>query len=118
MNSKPRLNILFSFFRLFEKGETDSGLSHVRHLIDSQGADLEQSVRRGDLFATITQHYVKLGQLDKAYASVEELKRLVPDINLSYYYDPKMLEALGFKRSIKKELSSDNEDAIEELLGD
>lgn len=93
-------------------------MQQVRHLLDSQGSDLEQSVRRGDLFATITQHYINIGDTDKARATVEELKRLVPGINLNYYYNVSVLEALGYKMKIQRQESSDKEEDIEELLGE
>ncbi|KAF3422708.1 hypothetical protein E2986_01971 [Frieseomelitta varia] len=104
--------------KLFDRGETNAAMQQVRQLLDSQGADLEQSVRRGDLFATITQHYVNIGDTDKARASVEELKRLVPGINLAYYYNMDVLETLGYKMKIQRQESSDKEDDIEELLGE
>ena len=93
-------------------------MQQVRQLLESQGANLEQSVRRGDLFATITQHYINIGDTDKARASIEELTRLVPGINLTYYYNVGVLEALGYKMKIQRQESSDKEDDIEELLGE
>ncbi|XP_023246567.1 intraflagellar transport protein 140 homolog [Copidosoma floridanum] len=104
--------------KLFEKGETESAMSHVRFLLDSQGEKLEQSIRRGDLFASITEHYLEMGDIDKARASIEELRRLVPGINLSFYYNTGVLEKLGYKYTIKKQESSDRDDDIEELLGE
>ncbi|XP_076624343.1 intraflagellar transport protein rempA [Colletes latitarsis] len=104
--------------KLFDKGETGTAMQQVRQLLDSQGPDLEQSVRRGDLFATITQYYINIGDTDKARAAIEELKRLVPGINLSYYYNMSVLESLGYKMKIQREESSDKEDDIEELLGE
>lgn len=103
---------------MFDRGETSSAMQQVRQLLESQGANLEQSVRRGDLFATITQHYINIGDTDKARASIEELKRLVPGINLTYYYNMGVLEALGYKMKIQRQESSDKEDDIEELLGE
>lgn len=93
-------------------------MQHVRHLLDSQGPNLEQSVRRGDLFATITQHYANIGDTEKAWATIEELKRLVPGINLSYYFNVNLLEKLGYKVKVQQEDNSDKDDGIEELLGD
>lgn len=93
-------------------------MQQVRQLLDSQGSDLEQSVRRGDLFATVTQHYMDIGDTDKARAAIEELKRLVPGINLSYYYNASVLESLGYKMKVQRQESSDKEDDIEELLGE
>ncbi|XP_076752394.1 intraflagellar transport protein rempA [Xylocopa sonorina] len=104
--------------KLFDRGETGAATQQVRQLLDSQGPDLEQSVRRGDLFATITQHYLDIGDADKARATVEELKRLIPGINLSYYYNVGVLEGLGYKMKIQRQESSDKEDDIEELLGE
>ncbi|XP_050592532.1 intraflagellar transport protein 140 homolog isoform X2 [Bombus affinis] len=104
--------------KLLDRGETSPAMQQVRQLLESQGANLEQSVRRGDLFATITQHYINIGDTDKARASIEELKRLVPGINLTYYYNVGVLEALGYKMKIQRQESSDKEDDIEELLGE
>ncbi|XP_046604167.1 intraflagellar transport protein 140 homolog [Neodiprion virginianus] len=104
--------------KLFEHGETEAAVSQARQLIESQGSDLEQSVRRGDLFATLTQHYANIGETEKARGTIEELKRLVPGINLSYYYNVNLLEALGYKINIQRQDSSDKDDGIEELLGE
>lgn len=103
---------------MLDRGETSPAMQQVRQLLESQGANLEQSVRRGDLFATITQHYINTGDTDKARASIEELTRLVPGINLTYYYNVGVLEALGYKMKIQRQESSDKEDDIEELLGE
>ncbi|XP_018367510.1 PREDICTED: intraflagellar transport protein 140 homolog isoform X1 [Trachymyrmex cornetzi] len=104
--------------RLFDRGETETAMQQVRHLLDSQGPNLEQSVRRGDLFATITQHYANIGDTEKAWATIEELKRLVPGINLTYYFNINLLEALGYKMKVQRQDSSDKDDGIEELLGE
>lgn len=88
--------------KLFDRGETATAMQQVHQLLDSQGPDLEQSVRRGDLFATITQHYINIGDTDKARASIEELKRLIPGINLAYYFNVSVLEALGYKMKIQQ----------------
>lgn len=101
--------------KLFDRGETATAMQQVHQLLDSQGPDLEQSVRRGDLFATITQHYINIGDTDKARASIEELKRLIPGINLAYYFNVSVLEALGYKMKIQREENSDKEDDIEEV---
>lgn len=104
--------------RLFERSETETAMQQVRYLLDSQGSNLEQSVRRGDLFATITQHYANKGDTEKAWATIEELKRLVPGINLSYYFNINLLEQLGYKMTVQQQDSSDKDDGIEELLGE
>ncbi|XP_012060565.1 PREDICTED: intraflagellar transport protein 140 homolog [Atta cephalotes] len=104
--------------RLFDRGETETAMQQVRHLLDSQGPNLEQSVRRGDLFATITQHYANIGDTEKAWATIEELKRLIPGINLTYYFNINLLEALGYKMKVQRQDSSDKDDGIEELLGE
>ncbi|XP_076655730.1 intraflagellar transport protein rempA [Halictus rubicundus] len=104
--------------KMLDRGDTGTAMQQVRHLLDSQGSDLEQSVRRGDLFATITQYYINIGDTDRARATVDELKLLVPGINLNYYYNVSTLEALGYKMKIHRQESSDREDDIEELLGE
>lgn len=86
--------------KLFNRGDTDMAISQVRQLIDTYGNDLEQSIRRGDLFATITQHYADNGNIEKARASIEEL------------------ELLGYQINVQREESIDNDDGIEELLGE
>ena len=56
--------------------------------------------------------------MGKARGTIEELKRLVPGINLSYYFNANLLETLGYKMQVEKEESSDRDDDIEELLGE
>ncbi|KAK0096463.1 hypothetical protein PV326_005425 [Microctonus aethiopoides] len=104
----------------FDRGESEAAVYQLRQLIDAHGSNLEQSVRRGDLFATITQHYVNIGDMEKARSSIEELKRLVPSINLSYYYNSNLLEALGYRIHNQREEESlyEKDDGIEELLGE
>lgn len=105
--------------KIFNRGESDVAMAQVRQLLDLYGSDLEQSVRRGDLFATITQHYADAGNIDKARASIEELQRIVPGINLNYYYNQNLLEALGgYKINAQREENIDKDDEIEELLGE
>jgi len=112
-------NVFFLLLsRLFDKNETETAMQQVRLLLDSQGPNLEQSVRRGDLFATITQHYANIGDTEKAWATIEELKRLVPGINLTYYFNINLLETLGYKMKVQRQDSSDKDDGIEELLGE
>lgn len=104
-------------FRLLERGDAEPAMKQVQFLLDSQGDSLEQSIRRGDLFALLTQHYLNVGDVDRAKATIEELKRLVPSINLSYYYNASVLEALGYKVKPDK-TESPGDDDIEELLGE
>ncbi|XP_012271619.1 intraflagellar transport protein 140 homolog [Orussus abietinus] len=104
--------------KLFDRGDTEAASIQVGQLLEIYGPDLEQSVRRGDLFATMTQHYASLGEDDKARATIEELKRIVPGINLSYYYNVNLLESLGYKINVQRQESSDKDDGIEELLGE
>lgn len=116
-----RMNIIKRYLdikKMFNRGDTDMAIAQVRQLLDAYGNDLEESVRRGDLFSTITQHYADTGNIEKARASIEELKRLVPGINLTYYYNENLLELLGYQINIQREESIDNDDGIEELLGE
>lgn len=110
--------IVYFFFRLFDRGETETGISQVRQLLNSEGDDLEQSVRRGDVFATVAQHYVNIGDNEKARATVVELKRIIPGINLTHYFNVNLLETLGYNVDVQRQDISDKEDDIEELLGD
>ncbi|XP_011503227.1 PREDICTED: intraflagellar transport protein 140 homolog [Ceratosolen solmsi marchali] len=104
--------------KLFDSGETEMGINHIRYLLDSYGVELEQSIRRGDLFSMITQHYASIGEMEKARIAIEELNRLIPGINLSYYINANLLESLGFKINVVKQESEEREDDIEELLGE
>lgn len=104
--------------RLLDKGETERGISQMRQLLESQGEELEESVRRGDLFAVVAQHYVDIGDENSARAAIEEVKQIVPGINLSYYFNIRLLESLGYKLSVQSENPEEKDDAIEELINE
>lgn len=110
--------------RLLDRGETELGLSHARHLLEVEPAQLEKAVRVGDFFATMSQHYVDIGQLDKARKSVEELERFMPGVQLARHYSPQLLETLGYKRANNDSSANSGdhdereEDDIQEFLGE
>lgn len=87
----------------------------VRQLLDTYGNDLEKSVRIGDLFSIITEHYMNLGDLEKARSTVEELRRLKPEIQLSYFYNFNVLKSLGYHENNFRDMSLEENNTVEEL---
>ncbi|XP_014295650.1 intraflagellar transport protein 140 homolog [Microplitis demolitor] len=102
--------------QLFTCGATEQALFQIRQLLNTHGDDLEKSVRIGDVFSTITQHYIDLGDLEKARNSIKELKRLKPEIHLNYFYNTSVLESLGYQRNTPRETSPDKDNKIDEFL--
>ncbi|XP_035386707.1 intraflagellar transport protein 140 homolog isoform X1 [Electrophorus electricus] len=57
-------------------------------------ADLDPAVRVGDVFGFLIEHHCQQGNHQKAWASLEELRRLYPTVNVSVYVSQRSLESL------------------------
>ncbi|XP_037392907.1 intraflagellar transport protein 140 homolog isoform X2 [Pygocentrus nattereri] len=56
--------------------------------------DLDPAVRVGDVFGFLVEHQCQHGNYQKAWASLEELRRLYPSVNVGLYVSQQSLEAL------------------------
>ncbi|XP_039102700.1 intraflagellar transport protein 140 homolog [Hyaena hyaena] len=56
--------------------------------------ELGSTVRVGDVYSFLVQHYVQTEQLQTAYRYLEEMRRRVPSANMSYYVSPRTVDAV------------------------
>ncbi|KAF5285788.1 hypothetical protein FQA39_LY04249 [Lamprigera yunnana] len=83
--------------RLLERGDSDNGITQCRQLLLTEGADLEDSVRRGDIYALMIQHYVKCEKFIEAKQVLSELQQVLSasgDTPITYYLTKELKEAL------------------------
>ncbi|XP_076827042.1 intraflagellar transport protein 140 homolog isoform X2 [Brachyhypopomus gauderio] len=77
--------------RLYEE-DPSGAVQECESLLEEP--DLDPAVRVGDVFGFLIEHHCQQGSLQKAWARVEELKRLYPTVNMSVYVSPHSLEIL------------------------
>eukprot|EP00106_Octopus_bimaculoides_P006083 XP_014773525.1 PREDICTED: intraflagellar transport protein 140 homolog [Octopus bimaculoides] len=72
--------------------------------------NLEKSVRVGDVYAFLIEHYACQERWRVAYDQIEELKKKFPKMNVTYFVSPKTVEQIYQHLDIPlpKELSSAN----------
>lgn len=99
-----------------------------RQLLVSGGADLESSVRRGDIYALMIQECVKHNHFEEAKQLFVELKQLLnatSNMPISYYVSKECVEALGrglgisasvLLPTIPQESSEEKEEVEEEIV--
>ncbi|XP_034933868.1 intraflagellar transport protein 140 homolog [Chelonus insularis] len=107
---------LLEIKKLFIDGEGERAISQGEELIATYKDTLNQCIRLGDLFSLITRHYMKVGDLQKARASIEELKYLVPGVDLNCFYSNDLLKSLGHQTNISNQKHENKDYEIEELL--
>lgn len=83
--------------RLFERGDTDAGVTQCKQFLISGGVDLEESVRRGDIYALMIQQYIKIEQYLEAKQLVGELRQVLSSGNvpITYYLNKELIEDLA-----------------------
>lgn len=73
-------------------------MTQCRNLLLTGGDDLEQSVRRGDIYALMIQHSIKAGDFNEAKKLVFELQQILNksgNASLSYYLNKEIIEVLA-----------------------
>ena len=53
---------------------------------------VEEGVRRGDIYALMIENEAKQGNHKSAYNIIEEMRTVLPTVNLAYYIDVGILE--------------------------
>ncbi|XP_028845088.1 intraflagellar transport protein 140 homolog isoform X3 [Denticeps clupeoides] len=59
-----------------------------------QEAELDPAVRVGDAYGFLVEHHCQQGNFSQAIAKLEELRRMMPSVNLSLYVSQRSLKAL------------------------
>lgn len=106
------------------------GLMQSRQLLISGGPALEESVRRGDIYALMIQNCIKAGNFQEAKVLFEELQQcLSSGTPITYYVSREVVEALARGLNVplgslvpslqrSEKVRSEEGDDIEEELGE
>ncbi|XP_049817321.1 intraflagellar transport protein 140 homolog isoform X2 [Aethina tumida] len=83
--------------RLFERGDLQAGMTQCQQLLTMGGKELEDSVRRGDIYAQMIQELVKVGKFLEAKELTLELKQYLSEGGspLTYYLGKEVIETLA-----------------------
>ncbi|XP_057670783.1 intraflagellar transport protein 140 homolog [Diorhabda carinulata] len=84
--------------KLFDRGDSQSALTQCQQLLMTGGNDLEVAVRRGDIYSTMIQHLVAIGNFAEAKQCYVELRKLLENsgtTSITYYINKSVLEALA-----------------------
>uniref|UniRef100_H2ZSL2 Intraflagellar transport 140 n=1 Tax=Latimeria chalumnae TaxID=7897 RepID=H2ZSL2_LATCH len=57
-------------------------------------ADLDHAVRVGDVYSILVEHYSQQGNFQMAYRCLEEMRKKLPSVNLTYYVNQQTVEAI------------------------
>lgn len=75
-----------------------AGVTQCRQFLSSGGQELEESVRRGDVYALMIQHYIKNGNYLEAKHLLGELRQVLKvseSTPITYYVNKELIEALA-----------------------
>ncbi|KAK4874572.1 hypothetical protein RN001_013932 [Aquatica leii] len=84
--------------RLLERGDLENGIAQCRQFLLAGGPDLEESVRRGDIYALMIQYYVKFEKFIEAKRVLTELQQVLSvsgNTPITYYLNKELKEALS-----------------------
>lgn len=56
--------------------------------------DLDSTIRIGDIYGFLVEHYVRMEEYQTAYRFLEEMRRQLPLANMSYYVSPRAVDAV------------------------
>nr|XP_045238308.1 intraflagellar transport protein 140 homolog isoform X1 [Macaca fascicularis] len=56
--------------------------------------DLDSTIRIGDVYGFLVEHYVRMEEYQTAYRFLEEMRRRLPLANMSYYVSPRAVDAV------------------------
>lgn len=99
--------------RLFERGDHAGGVTQSLNLLQKEGEELEQSVRRGDVYALMIQNAIKIGDINEARKYVNELQQILNkqgNSSLSYYLSKEIIDGLGISVSTSQNANKNNDD--------
>ncbi|KAF5302514.1 hypothetical protein FQR65_LT00886 [Abscondita terminalis] len=84
--------------RMLERGDLENGIAQCRQFLLTGGPDLEESVRRGDIYGLMIQYYVKFEQFLEAKKVLTELQQVLAasgNTPITYYLSKELKDALS-----------------------
>ncbi|XP_074648558.1 intraflagellar transport protein 140 homolog [Tubulanus polymorphus] len=91
---KARMDLIKKFVqarRIYES-DPDEAIKHCQILLEE--TDLDTSVRMGDVYGFIIEHYASRDKWKMAYQCIEDMRARIPKVNLSYYINSQTIEAI------------------------
>lgn len=84
--------------RILERGDVQTGLSQCRQLLVTGGPELEDSVRRGDIYALMIQQCIQSENFIEAKQLFGELRQVLStggNVPITYYVNKDTIEVLA-----------------------
>ncbi|XP_062330983.1 intraflagellar transport protein 140 homolog isoform X2 [Osmerus eperlanus] len=89
-----KINLVKRFVQARRLYEEDAGEAvRLCEALLEEG-DLDAAVRIGDAYGFLVEHHCQKGNFQVAYRKLEELQKMLPSLNISYYVSQGSLEAL------------------------
>jgi intraflagellar transport protein 140 len=121
---KQRITLLRKFVeakRLYSE-QPQEAIKQCQLLLDEP--DLETAVRVGDVYGFMVGHYAKEENYRQSYTLMEELRRRVPNVNMAYFVNMRVIEVvhraldIPLGRGMGAEKSQEDEDSGSEEIED
>ncbi|XP_048407747.2 intraflagellar transport protein 140 homolog isoform X1 [Stegostoma tigrinum] len=77
--------------RLYEEDPKEA-LKQCENLLGEP--ELDQTVRTGDVYALLVEHHAQQGSFEVAYKYMEEMTKKLPSVNVSYYINQQIADAI------------------------
>ncbi|NXK69902.1 IF140 protein, partial [Sylvietta virens] len=72
--------------------DTEEAVRQCELLLAEQ--DFDDAIRHGDVLGFLVQHYAQVEEFHTAYRYLEEMQKIIPASNLSYYVSPQTMKAV------------------------
>ncbi|NXG36120.1 IF140 protein, partial [Dromaius novaehollandiae] len=92
LQSKMALIKRFIHARRIHSEDPKEAVRQCEQLLDEQ--DLDNTIRRGDVLGFLVEHYLQVEEFHMAYRYLEELRKRIPGVNLTYYVTRQTIEAV------------------------
>ncbi|XP_013795392.1 intraflagellar transport protein 140 homolog [Apteryx mantelli] len=92
LQSKMALIKRFIHARRIHSEDPKESVRQCEQLLDEQ--DLDNTIRRGDVLGFLVEHYLQVEEFHMAYRYLEEMRKRIPGVNLTYYVTQQTIEAV------------------------
>ncbi|XP_025043975.2 intraflagellar transport protein 140 homolog isoform X2 [Pelodiscus sinensis] len=92
LQSKMALVKRFIQARRVYSEDPNEGIKQCELLLDEP--DLDNTIRLGDVLGFLVEHYLRVEEFHMAYRYLEEMRKRIPCVNLTYYVNQGTIEAV------------------------